>query len=183
VKNFISPYFEGISQSFQNEGGGVSDYLIGVYGSGLVCRLLLDENKDFYAWLAGTQGWRETQEFDNWHLKQNIQIPAKQVCGIPVDENDVNPNLNNFDEFGAFDFNADDSSFSPSVMDLCYEVTARSGLRLRTGPGTNFEIITTLPKDTQVSIRKQQGDWAEVDIEGDGYIDGWVFYSYLRPIC
>ena len=63
-----------------------------------------------------------------------------------------------------------------------YEVNARSGLRVRSGPGTNFDIIDSLPFGRRVSIGKRQGDWVEVDVESDGLIDGFVFASYLKPI-
>ena len=63
-----------------------------------------------------------------------------------------------------------------------YEVNARSGLRVRSGPGTDFDIIDFLPFGRRVSIGKRQGDWVEVDVESDGVIDGFVFASYLKPI-
>lgn len=63
-----------------------------------------------------------------------------------------------------------------------YEVNARSGLRVRSGPGTNFDILDLLPFGRRVSIGKRQGEWVEVDLKSDGVIDGFVFASYLKPI-
>jgi hypothetical protein len=63
-----------------------------------------------------------------------------------------------------------------------YVVNARSGLRVRSGSGTNFDVIDLLPFGRQVFIGKRQGEWVEVDLQGDGVIDGFVFASYLKPI-
>ena len=63
-----------------------------------------------------------------------------------------------------------------------YQVNARSGLRVRSGPGTNFDVINLLPFGSRVSVGQRQGDWIEVDRQGDGVIDGFAFASYLIPI-
>ncbi len=60
-------------------------------------------------------------------------------------------------------------------------VTARDGLRLRAGAGSQFEILKVLPKDTEVSVIREKDTWAAVDLEGDGAIDGWVAMDFLRP--
>ncbi len=52
-------------------------------------------------------------------------------------------------------------------------VTARSGLNVRTGPGTDNEKIRKLPNGTQVDIYAREGDWARI---GDGE---WVHGSFL----
>ncbi|MEZ0122262.1 MAG: hypothetical protein AB9Q22_09645 [Candidatus Reddybacter sp.] len=26
------------------------------------------------------------------------------------------------------------------------------------------------------------GDWAEVDLNGDGFVDGWVFATYVQTV-
>ena len=54
-----------------------------------------------------------------------------------------------------------------------WEVTA-SSLRVRSGPGTNFDTLGSLPQGTQVEVRARQGDWVQVDA------DGWVHGGYLR---
>jgi hypothetical protein len=70
----------------------------------------------------------------------------------------------------------------PSVNPKQYEVNARSGLRVRSGAGTSFDVIDLLPLGRRVLIGKRQGEWIEVDVEGDGVIDGFVFASYLKPV-
>ena len=65
-----------------------------------------------------------------------------------------------------------------------YVVIARSGLKLRGGPGTNFESERTLPAGTElnvVEISSQDPSWVRVDLEGDGLLDGYVFAAFLAP--
>lgn len=66
-----------------------------------------------------------------------------------------------------------------------YMVIARNGLKLRGGPGTNFESEQTLPAGTElnvVEISGQDPSWVRVDLEGDGLLDGYVFASFLTPV-
>jgi hypothetical protein len=58
-------------------------------------------------------------------------------------------------------------------------VTARDGLRLRSGPGTSFDIKTTLVSNQQVSVLGQSGEWSQIDLQGDGLADGYCHSGYL----
>jgi hypothetical protein len=65
-----------------------------------------------------------------------------------------------------------------------YVVIARAGLKLRGGPGTNFDSERTLPTGTELNVVEVGGPdraWAHVDLEGDGLLDGYVFASFLAP--
>jgi hypothetical protein len=64
-------------------------------------------------------------------------------------------------------------------------VNARDGLNLRSGPSQNFRVIRTLPTRTIVRIQNFEGtnqEWAQVDLEGDGVSDGYVFRSFLKQV-
>ena len=66
-----------------------------------------------------------------------------------------------------------------------YRVTARSGLNLRGGPGTQYEVLDTLDYGTEVEVVRFYGstdNWALVDLEGDGSHDGFMFADFLEPI-
>jgi hypothetical protein len=61
---------------------------------------------------------------------------------------------------------------------------ARSGLKLRGGPGTNFDSEKTLPVGTELNVVDSDSSdpsWVHVDLEGDGLLDGYVFASFLAP--
>jgi hypothetical protein len=172
VEQVIRPYFQGVADAFREEADGSPGYTIGIYGSGLVCRLLLDSDNASYAWLAGARGWRETREFDDskrWHLKQ--KLPTRTICGVAIDDDLVNPER---PDFGAFSL--------AGGQTRQYEVIARSGLRLRSGPGLGFDTINVMPFRSRVFLGRRQDDWVEIDLQGDGFVDGWAYASYLRPI-
>ena len=59
---------------------------------------------------------------------------------------------------------------------------ARAGLRLREGPGAQFEIIGRLPFGQTVFVMSVSEGWARVDVEGDGQIDGFASAGFLEPI-
>lgn len=66
-----------------------------------------------------------------------------------------------------------------------FTVNARDGLNLRFGPGLDFRVKRTLPRGTIVRIQNFGGDnqeWAQVDLEGDGISDGFVFRSFLTAV-
>lgn len=65
-----------------------------------------------------------------------------------------------------------------------YQVIARSGLRLRSGPGTDFEVQRLLPLGTAlrlVALDTSDPSWGSVDLEDDGLIDGYVHCGFLAP--
>jgi hypothetical protein len=63
-----------------------------------------------------------------------------------------------------------------------YIVNSRTGLNLRKGPGTEFGIVNILPLGTEVNVLGIDGpnrDWARVDLEGDGHVDGHMSLPFL----
>ncbi|BDU16917.1 M15 family metallopeptidase [Lysobacter auxotrophicus] len=62
-------------------------------------------------------------------------------------------------------------------------VAARHGLRLRSGPGVHFNVVDVLPLGRQVSVMRVDGEWVAVDLNFDGYADGYCHAGYLEPIA
>ena len=62
-------------------------------------------------------------------------------------------------------------------------VVARGGLQLRKGPGLGFGVTRTLETGRGLAVLGFDGDgqWARVDLEGDGLVDGHVFAAFLQP--
>lgn len=56
-------------------------------------------------------------------------------------------------------------------------VTASSGLNVRSGPGSSYDRITTLPYDACVTVYETDGDWARIGYEDQ---EGWCSLNYLR---
>jgi hypothetical protein len=93
----IKRYFDEVGATFRASAKN-RGYAIGVYGSGLVCREILDGNLARHCWLANATSWPEYEAFDGsrrWSLKQSL--PTKGCFGEEVDLNVVNPR---FDHFG-----------------------------------------------------------------------------------
>lgn len=59
-----------------------------------------------------------------------------------------------------------------------YEVISDTPLNVRSGPGTRFGVLTTLPRGTSVTVEDIEGRWGRVD----SYPKGWVHMGYLRRI-
>lgn len=57
------------------------------------------------------------------------------------------------------------------------EVTA-SALNVRTGPGTNYTIITTIPQGTPVEITDVRGNWYKVNVAGNN--GAFVHSAYIK---
>jgi D-alanyl-D-alanine carboxypeptidase/Bacterial SH3 domain len=60
-------------------------------------------------------------------------------------------------------------------------VIARDGLRLRSGPSETSATLRSVPEGTRVNVLQRHGDWALIDLEGDGRADGFMFFAFLRP--
>ena len=105
-------------------------------------------------------------------------MPAK-VLGLNCDPDETNPQ---HADIGAFDLAEDHFGPAlPPVASSTFEVNASNGLRLRGGPGTNFDILDVLASGAKVTILASSGDWAQVDAHGQGKADGYVFAAFLRP--
>ena len=72
------------------------------------------------------------------------------------------------------------------AMQSYYKVDFQTGLvtatnlYVRSGPGTQFKIVTSVPKNQYIRVFAGVGDWYVVQVEGD-YI-GAVSKKYVKPI-
>jgi len=175
VTNNILPFFQGVKNAMT--AGGNAPYRAGVYGSGLTCITVLGAGLAQYAWLAQSKGFAEYQSFldsNCWSLSQ--QMPAT-VLGIGCDPDDTNPTA---PDFGAFTLAPDHFGLTLPPASH-YVVNASSGLRLRGGPGINYDSVSVLPAGMPVTVLQRDGDWAQVDTTGNGTASGYVFAAYLKP--
>src|SRR4051812_49912695 len=62
-------------------------------------------------------------------------------------------------------------------------ITADGGLNLRTGPGTNFPSKGIFKSGTSVNVLARTGDWAQVDVNGNGVSDGFMSAAHLRAVA
>mgnify|MGYP001546253687 CR=1 FL=1 len=181
VDNNIIPFFQGIQQAFNTESGNSPEYKIGVYGSGLVSKSLLAKNLITYTWLtmsSGFNGSKQALDKKQYNLAQ--KAPSTTLAGIDVDYNIANPTN---PDFGQFSIGQDESPHAGITQQFPkYKVSARSGLRLRGGPGLQFERIGLLKLNQIVYVTAEIDGWAKIDIEGDGNIDGFASLHFLEKV-
>lgn len=68
-----------------------------------------------------------------------------------------------------------------SLNKRLYRVTAKSGLRIRSGPGTNFDILLpSLPFGSKISVGKSNGEWIQVDRDGENGVNGYDGYAFAE---
>lgn len=85
----ITHYFGQVNAMFR--GTGLD---IGVYGSGLVCRILLERGLAKYCWLANASKWPEYKTFEEsgrWALKQYLTTKPDACFGFNADLSKRNP--------------------------------------------------------------------------------------------
>lgn len=186
VNNKIIPYFEGVKRAFTEEsGGGDPEYRIGVYGSGRVASLLRQRGLIDLTWLAMSRGFAGTKQALQAGEYNLAQVPPDaRLCGLGVDFNDPNPDGR---DFGAFTIDVDVVVPTPVPVPLAtngnlHRVIARAGLRLREGPGSEFEIIGGLSFGQVVSVASITNGFAAVDVERDGQLDGFASTAFLEPV-
>jgi hypothetical protein len=179
VKNNVIPYFEGVKQAFDTAGGGRPDYAVGAYGSGATLTALTTAKLATRFWLCGSTGFRDFRAYLNskkWHFRQFA--PDENLCGINVDFNDINPDL---PDNGTFQLDTEAEDSEPAMVGGdSMRVIARTGLRLRSGPGVEFDPIGLMPFGTVVRAVGRNGDWVMVDKNGDGASDGFALGSFLQ---
>ncbi len=181
----VLEYFRAITQTVG------SRYAIGVYGNGFANRILRDEKLVSYNWISASRAHEQTVDFYNsgrWHLFQN-QVDRrwfgphdKCSIGLDVDTNLQNPNVSNIGAWGA---GAIDQSRNRTIFDqrrfairptpVVRQIAGASGSL----SGGHCNSGNQIPKNGNVRILAQFGEWCSVDINEDGRPDGFVRASDL----
>lgn len=60
-----------------------------------------------------------------------------------------------------------------------YKITASSGLRLRSGAGTSYSTLATIPNGTTVSVTQISGVWGKTTYSGN---TGWISLDYASKV-
>lgn len=90
----------------------------------------------------------------------------------------VNEQTDDEDEGGIE--HAEVPAVSQSPRTDVHTTTARDGLNVRSGPGTDFPTLRSLPFGTRVHLVSREGRWGLIDEQGDGATDGFVHLAFLR---
>ncbi|MCX5512000.1 hypothetical protein C3941_08005 [Kaistia algarum] len=172
IRQRILPFFRGVADALCRR-TGEPDYVVGVYGSGATCAAVLDAGLAQRAWLSQSTGWRGHAAFlasGRWTLDQAM---PDSIAGVDCDP-DRAADGHEVGDFVVLSLASTDRANPPAL-----HVNARSGLRLRAGPGVEFDSARTLAIGTTVFPLRQVGGWTQVDLEGDGVADGFVSSAFL----
>lgn len=60
-----------------------------------------------------------------------------------------------------------------------YSITSDNGLRLRSGPGLNYDRLDLIPFETVIKVRNVGDEWGYTSYDG---VNGWVFMEYTKYI-
>jgi len=87
---FDTPDLDGVRDYFQGIKGTVAGrYKLGVYGDGVICDALLDEQVCDYAWLSASRGFPGSKVFyksKRWALAQSPNYQSLHGLNIDIDE-------------------------------------------------------------------------------------------------
>src|SRR5262249_47824821 len=134
-----------------------------------------------HMWLAGATGWSgfdEALQSGSWSLFQRDLNKLSDIGNFYYDGNVGNPSFENFGQFGVDAAPGTQPSPAGPGSAALFRVTARSGLNLRAGPDETFKILETLPNGTIVTGKGLEGSWMQVDLEGNGHVDGYMFARF-----
>jgi len=74
--------------------------------------------------------------------------------------------------------NTSGATGSTAVREMVVTVSNNAGVNVRSGPSTNFEIISSLTNGTRVNVISEASGWHEVTLDGNR--TGWVSSDFLR---
>jgi len=174
IQSAVVPYFQSVERVFSQAGGGTGYLAIGVYGSGLTCRLIGQLPFVGFTWLAESTGWRESSTFNAWSIKQHVNN-GQALCalGSHYEDCEGQPAFGQFKPVG-FDV--------LSGQGVQRAVRAEGG-NLRHLPSTRFnEPIALLPQGHVVRVLgSSAAGWLRVRTSlGGGEVIGHVAVSRLE---
>ncbi|MBC7994430.1 MAG: DUF1906 domain-containing protein [Rhizobacter sp.] len=178
IQQVVLPYFRGVKAGMDEAGGGTSPLKIGVYGSGLTCRLVRDTHAlARFAWLAEATGWRESSTYTQWDVRQHVNR-GQALCGLGAawERCEARGEFGQFRPIG-FDVVAGQGELK--------RVTATQ-LNLRHGPSAaSNPPITTLPEGQLVRVLGEAAPpWVRVRVTlSGGDVVGYVSGKHLAAVA
>ena len=175
----IEPYFAEVRKALANK------YRVGIYASGTVASWMLTRGYVDLVWLCGSTGWSGTREFlrsGHWALFQGeMEKTERTLLGMfGYDGSDVHPEQ---PDFGQFTLGSVSVSTPTPAAPAIMQVNARSGLKLRPTASLELTELTTVPNNTVVHGLRRVGDFIQVDLNGDGVADGFMYAAYLQTLA
>ena len=178
---YTTSYFDtAMNYLSQKENNGNSKYYIIVScGSGLFT------SGGHYIVLTSLDG-ETIQVYDPYLYNGKFQTASRRNAGVVVSGNSAFVSKSSFKQYANYKnfwiFSNDSKNSvstnignqTQSVTYTRYVATQSSNLNVRTGPGMNYNVTTSIAKGTAVNVIEVNGSWSKIS-----YPNGWVSSSYL----
>lgn len=180
----VLAYFETVNALFDGR------YRVGVYAAGARCRLLRDAGLATFFWVPEAPAWAGTRAFLNsgdWTLYQNKTNIDKNATTsglgqpIAIDTNILNPAAR--PTLGAFQRDGSIKTYDQARL----QAVAQARFWVKDGKldvyyEPNGAVVGHLCIARTVHVLDMHGDWAMIDVDEDGTIDGFCRRSGLAPL-
>ena len=102
----------------------------------------------------------------------------------PARRRNLGRNVRDFEVVAEFEFDSKGKNYSnatntPATSGNTNKYRTTANLNIRTGRGTNYKILTTMPKGTEVAVTEISGGWGKVSYKGQ---TGYSSMNYLSLV-
>lgn len=102
----------------------------------------------------------------------------------PARRRNLGRNVRDFEVVAEFEFDSKGKNYSnatntPATSGETNKYRTTANLNIRTGRGTNYKILTTMPKGTEVAVTEISGGWGKVSYKGH---TGYSSMNYLSLV-
>ena len=164
IQSLVLPYFEGVRESLRSAGNpGQSPYRIGVYGSGLTCQIV-KENEALaeLSWLALATGWRGSAGYGTWDMRQSQSTGQLCSLGTAWEANEGRGDFGAFRPIGATITAEEGAPMRVTASELFLRLAPSTQgnvpiMRLHEGQMVRM-LGDALPPFKRVRVRTQGGD-------------------------
>lgn len=177
INAVVLPYFRSIDRVFREAGQGTAYLTIGVYGSGLTCRLVSALPFVAHTWLAEATGWRESATYSGWSVKQHVN-GGQSLCALGTEFERCEAH----DSFGQYQ----PTGFAVTAGQGERRRIKAEGGNLRHLPSTHFNTpVVLLPQGHELRVLGTSAPgWVRVRTRlGGGEVIGHVAESRIDPVA
>ena len=113
-------------------------------------------------------------ETDKWHGPARLR--------------NLGRNVRDFEVVASFEFDSKGKNYSnatntPATSGETNKYKTTANLNIRTGRGTNYKILTTIPKGTEVSVSEISGGWGKVSYKGHTGYSAMKYLSLIKTVA
>lgn len=187
---FVANYFAFNNYEYTTSFNTAINYLRKGYFIIVSCGNGLFTTNGHYVVLVGITG-NNIAIYDTYMYNGKFNIPSRKGK-VTISGNTIYCTIENFNKYANFRAfwcfsnnngveNSGTSSNTSSIKKYTtgtYIVATKSlPLRIRSGPGTNYRIVSRLTKGRRVSINKTIGKWGHLSNN-----KGWIYLGYCRKL-